>query len=322
MDRVEAVIRAHDPKGQLFGTVLRDTYDLLYDGGNTGRYSPAELRTTEKAHMGSLVEIKLHRAFDFADGDEMDYKIDGIEVDCKFSNKLGAWMIPPQAVRGPHLLLVVWADDQLGRWTAGLVRAREFATNGARLITEGANWDRKSTLNVAGQSTVRYLYSEQLPENLLLQLDPATRAKILDPQPRYFKKPTGQDRINMVFRLVQHRLVNRGTIVTLGQQKDPMKRARAAREQDRLGREGILIFGHQDGEKEAAIALKLPPPRKGSLVSARVVLAESGWTGPEAEIEGSRWRLAQSGDPVTPAPVMPKPGRKKDEDDDDAVPAL
>jgi hypothetical protein len=68
MDRVELVLREHDPDGALFATVLRDTYDLLYDGGNTGRFGPDELRTTEKAHMGSLVEVKLHRAFDFADG--------------------------------------------------------------------------------------------------------------------------------------------------------------------------------------------------------------------------------------------------------------
>src|SRR4051812_28174993 len=88
MDRVEAVLRSQDPKGELIASVLRDTFDLLYDGGNTGRFSPPELRTTEKAHMGSLVEIKLHRAFQFEDGDKMDYKIDGIEVDCKFSNKL------------------------------------------------------------------------------------------------------------------------------------------------------------------------------------------------------------------------------------------
>jgi hypothetical protein len=236
----------------------------------------------------------------------MDYQIDGIEVDCKFSNTLGAWMIPREAVRKEHLLLVVWADDDLSRWRAGLVRAREFASDGTRLITKGGNRDKKRTLTAVGQSTVRYVYDGRLPENLLLQLDPSLRDRILDPHPRRRTTPTGQDRINMVFRLVQHRLVNRGTIVTLGQQKDPMKRARAAREQHRLGQEGILILGHQDGEMEAAIALGMPAPRKGSLVSARVVRAESGWAGPAAEIDGLLWRLAGPEDAVVRAPVMPK----------------
>jgi hypothetical protein len=171
---------------------------------------------------------------------------------------------------------------------------------------------------VIGQSRVRYLYpGGRLPENLLLHLTPDVRERIFDPRPRRRHTPTGQDRIDMLFRLVQGRLVDRASILTVAQQKDSMKRAREAREPKRLGKEGILVFGHQDGEARAASDLGLPVPRKGGLVSARVVPAEASWTGQAAEIGGRPWRLAQPGDPEVPAPLMPKPSRKLRDDDDD-----
>jgi hypothetical protein len=73
--------------------------------------------------MGTLVEINLHRAFDFEDGTETDYRIAGIEVDCKFSRSFGGWEIPPEAYG--HLCLLVWADDAQSRWSAGVVRIRD-----------------------------------------------------------------------------------------------------------------------------------------------------------------------------------------------------
>ena len=43
--------------------------------------------------MGTLAEINLQRAFGFADGESMDFAISGIDVDCKFSQDAGDWMI-------------------------------------------------------------------------------------------------------------------------------------------------------------------------------------------------------------------------------------
>jgi len=64
LERVAAVILAKDPHGELLGSVLRETYDQLYDGQRTGRWNPDQLRKTEKTHMGTLVEINVHRAFE------------------------------------------------------------------------------------------------------------------------------------------------------------------------------------------------------------------------------------------------------------------
>lgn len=70
---------------------------MLLDGQHTGRFRWDQLYKTEKAHAGTLIEINLQREFGFGDGLEMDYRIAGIDVDCKFSQTRGAWMIPPEA---------------------------------------------------------------------------------------------------------------------------------------------------------------------------------------------------------------------------------
>src|SRR5690349_17664734 len=91
LDAVEAELYRIDPTGEQFAEVIRDTFDQLYDGQHTGRWNYDQLYKTEKTHMGTLVEINLHRRFDFADGDSTDYRIAGIEVDCKYSMSYGGW---------------------------------------------------------------------------------------------------------------------------------------------------------------------------------------------------------------------------------------
>ena len=72
---------------------------------------------TEKTHAGTLVEIALARALRLADGTTLDYTIAGAEVDCKFSHRLGGWMIPPEA--DGKLLLLVQASDEDASWRPG-----------------------------------------------------------------------------------------------------------------------------------------------------------------------------------------------------------
>src|SRR3954471_7482861 len=161
LERVVARLRKLDPDGSRFAEVLRETIDQLLDGQRTGRYDESELRKTEKTHMGTLVEINLHRAFDFEDGSSTDYRIAGIEVDCKFSRSFGGWEIPLEA--HGHLCLLVWADDQQSLWSAGVVRIRE-----EHLVT-AQNRDRKRRLNPTGIANTHWIYRDaQLPENLLL----------------------------------------------------------------------------------------------------------------------------------------------------------
>ena len=51
--------------------------------------------------------------------------------------------------------------------------------------------------------------------------------------------------MNALLREIQCQIIDRQTMVTVAQQKDPMKRARDARLPQNLGGKGFLILGHQ-----------------------------------------------------------------------------
>lgn len=298
LDAVEAELGRLDPAGSQFATVLRDTFDQLYDGQHTGRWCYDQLHKTEKTHMGTLVEINLHRHFGFEDGDLTDYRIAGIEVDCKYSMTYGGWELPPEAVG--QLCLVVTADDATGTWSAGLIRVRDDDLRGK------PNRDAKRQLTAASRVRIRQLWPGRgaLAANLLLSLDAATRDRILGARAARGSQH-GQARTNELFRLVQRRIIRRAELATVARQDDFMKRARGnggARTQ--LRREGILVLGHADDDPLVAAALGLPAPRKGEFISARVVPAWPDRPGPAAVIAGQRWALARAGDPVVRAPAM------------------
>jgi hypothetical protein len=302
LDAVTEAIDMLDPDGSRFADVLRDTYDQLYDGQRTGRFRWDELHKTEKTYMGTIVEINVHREFDFDDGDAMDYRIANVEVDCKYSQRLGGWEFPPEAYENRHICLVIWASDNESRWEAGLIRV-----DGGSSILGRENRDRKRKLIGDGLQHVRPLYdSPNLPENLLLHIDDATRDAILNP-PGSRREPSGQAKVNQLFRSVRERLVNRASVLTVAEQKDSMKRPRDARLKKHLGKEGILVLGHQEQDPLVAEALGLPRPPKGSFISVRVVPAEAAFPGRTAEIDGQHWRVAQSDDRVVEAPPMRGP---------------
>jgi hypothetical protein len=292
---VYAHIKMLDPAGQRFAMVLRDTIDQLLNGEITGRYDWKSLFKTEKTHAGTLVEINLQREFTFEDGLDMDYRIAKIDVDCKFSQQFGGWMIPPEAVG--HLCLLVWADDYKSKWSAGLLRIRREWLNG------GSNRDLKFTIKSEHRNKILWLWHEaELPENVLLHLATSTREAILSPK-------SGQLRVNELFRRVQNRRIGRGVVRTVAQQSDYMARIREAKGRARtvLRQEGILIPGHYSSHQAIARSLGAQVPQRGELVSFRVAQAAPRHAGrPFVELDGRRWVLADEHDPVQEAPVLPK----------------
>ncbi len=300
LDAVETELHILDPTGDQVARVLRDTLDQLYDGQHTGRWNYDQLHKTEKTHMGTLVEINLHRQFSFDDGEVTDYRIAGIEVDCKYSMTYGGWELPPEAVG--QLCLLVTADDRARTWSAGLIRCREEYLRGK------PNRDAKRQLTASSRARIRPLWPGHGPlaGNLLLSLPPGTSERIFGARAAGGQQH-GQARTNELFRSVQRRIIRRAELATVAQQDDFMKRARGnggARTQ--LRHEGILVLGHQDSDPLIAAALGLPAPSKGEFISARVVAAQAGRDDPVAIIAGQRWALARKGDPVIPAPVVPR----------------
>ena len=299
LDIVEGELYRLDPTGDVVAQTIRDTLDQLYDGQHTGRWSFDQLHKTEKTHMGTLIEINLHREFNFADGDATDYRIAGIEVDCKYS-MYGSWTLPPEVVG--HLALLVTADDAVGTWRAGLMRIEE------RWLNLGRNRDAKATLSRVGREKIRWLWPThgRLPPNLFLSIPSDVRERIFAAQGRR-QGYDGQARVNELFRLVHGRIVRRAELATVARQDDFMKRARGnGGARTYLRPEGILVLGHQENDPRVAAALGLPVPKKGELVAARVVPAAAGDDRPAAEIGGTAWVVARTGDPVTPAPVVGK----------------
>jgi hypothetical protein len=293
-----------DPEGERIGAVLRETIDQLYDGQRTGRYIWEQLHKTEKTHCGTLVEINLHRAFKFADGVELDYAIAGLEVDCKYSQKLGGWMIPPEA--HGKLCLLVWASDELSKWNIGIVRAHPH-------MLGGKNRDGKATLNEAGRLAIHWLYMPHL-NNTNAQL---TQLQHLNLQPnillelpeiavnRIMQLKHGTQRLNELFRVATEQRVTRGVVATVAKQDDYMKRIRDnGGSRGALRPEGIIILGQYRSHATIAKALNVPIPGPGESVSVRVAPSSKNAQG-SVLIEKKYWQKATAEDPVVSAPRLP-----------------
>jgi hypothetical protein len=300
LDAVEAELYRLDQTGDQVAIVLRDTLDQLYDGQHTGRWKYDQLHKTEKTHMGTLVEINLHRQFAFADGDATDYRIAGVEVDCKYSMTYGGWELPPEAIN--HLCLLITANDEASSWSAGLVRVR------GEYLRDRSNRDSKRQLTATARSHIRQLWPRHgnLAENIFLHMDPRDRERIFSARARRGTQH-GQAKTNELFRTVQRRIIRRAEIATVAQQDDFMKRARGnGGARTALRPEGILVLGHQDNDPLVAAALGLPVPRKGEFVSARVIPAHQDRDDPVAVIDGRAWAVARPGDPQVAAPLVPR----------------
>ncbi|MFE1166028.1 NaeI family type II restriction endonuclease [Nocardiopsis sp. NPDC058789] len=294
LEKVVGHLTSLDPDGSRIAAALRRTFDMLLDGQHTGRYRWEQLYKTEKTHFGTLVEINLQREFDFPGGDVLDYRISGTEVDCKYSQDLARWMVPPEAVN--RLCLGLWASDSKSLWSAGLFRAEEH------LLGRGGNRDAKRTLSKEGRETVRWLfYDKPLPVNVLLHLPPGDVEAVFAPD-------SGSARVRELFRRAQGLPVRRAVVATVAQQEDYMKRVRGnGGARSTLRAEGIVILGQYNTHCAIAQALGLVEPGPGEFVSVRLAPADSDTAEVRrAFIDGAWWRLARAEDPVTRAPLLPK----------------
>lgn len=295
-----AILGVPDVENRL-ARVFRATFDQLYDGQHTGRYKWDQLYKTEKTHFGTLLEINLRREFSdiVGDGVVLDFEIAGHDIDCKYSYRMGGWMLPPESFG--QLLLVCNADDARSEWAVGIVRALP------EYLRPGVNRDQKSGLNDLGRKNIEWLFwGAELPPNVLLQLEEETVTAI------FSRSPFGQQRLNELFRLAQRRRIGRNAVATVAQQDDFMKRVRAnGGARTALAAEGIIIIGGDyESHRQIAEQIGTEVPLPGEFVSVRVVpaLSEEPNT---ALLEGRLWRVALDDDPVVRAPELPPTRRAK-----------
>ncbi|GAA3089665.1 NaeI family type II restriction endonuclease [Streptosporangium carneum] len=312
LEAVFTRLMALDEDGARTGKAIRRTFDMLLDGQHTGRFRWEQLHKTEKTHCGTLVEINLQREFEFSDGEVLDYSIEGVEVDCKYSQDIGEWMIPPEAEG--HLLLGLWGNDQLGRWSAGLVRAHPDM-----LTSKKGNRDRKRRLTKEGKGTIRWLFQNApLPENVLLRMPKEDVAAIFSCGPTGHKcERHGSKRVDELFRRAQGRLVGRTAVATVAQQEDYMKRVRGnGGARSNLKPEGIVIFGQYDSHRALARQLGVPVPGSGESISVRLAQRHALHGNlPYIHLEGKEWVVARPDDPVEPAPMLPDTKKSSTEDE-------
>ena len=296
VEKVRALIREADPEGDRFARVFRETYYLLYNGQKTERYRWEQLYKTEKTHFGTLIEIAIRHEFaeiiDDGIQKHLDYRIGGIDVDCKFSMNKGSWMIPVEAEN--EIIIGLHSSDEDSCFSVCVERASSGK------LTKGGNRDRKRTFTRAARSEINWIFDDApLPVNRLLHLSESAREKI-------FSNKSGQKRVNEFFRQALGLVINREDIATVAKQRDYMKRVRGnGGARTALAAEGIIILtGKYMRQMEIAEQLADVKLRSDELIALRVVPAgNSPWEAGAAEINGQFWRVALEADPVTQAPI-------------------
>lgn len=306
LDEVMEELRQVDPNGRRWAEVIRHTYDMIYNGAETGRYQWAELAKTEKTHFGTLFEINAQREFGFADGTGdadnpidhgLDFNIAGHDIDAKWSQSDGRWMLPPEVFE--KLALVATGSDPKSEFSLGVVRVRrEYLTTGS----EG-NRDKKSWLSPLGRAQVRWLWRHApMPSNILLQL-PKTKITHI------FDGTSGIERVARLFLAAEGQLVHRSAVATVARQLDHQKRVRRnGGARDPLGLGGRLIMS---GAYHAPVAeaLGLTRPSGAEYIAARVVKADEGVG---AFLQGEWWRVASDDETsVLPAPLLPDEEKRR-----------
>jgi hypothetical protein len=287
-----------DPQGARTAAAIRAAFDQIYDGRRTGRWEYTQLMKTEKTHVGTLIEIWMQREFNFLDGSQLDFRIAGAEVDCKWSRNLYEWEIPLEMyTRGDQIALLVWGSEYDFVWSSGLLRISEEV-----LRPSGRQRDGKRRLSQAGCDRILWLHRfAPMIRNTLIEHQEVAREAAL--------QSSGQRAVEFLFRSLPGVLVNQATVEAVAQQIDSGKRVRDAR--PALAGSGFIILGHYRPHPDIARALGLPVPTLGRFVSARVYPWMPGEDAAWAPIAGGRWRLAREEDPVVRAPQLPRQGREQ-----------
>lgn len=305
LDEVEAYLRRIDPTGEHWAAVVRRTYDMIYNGAETGRYRWDQLAKTEKTHFGTLFEINAQREFEFDDGSGdpddaadrgLDYNIVGHDVDAKWSQDDGRWMLPPEVFG--KLALVATGSDPKSEFSIGLIRVRpEYLTTKSK-----GNRDKKSWLSADGREYIHWIWRHApMPPSVLLQLPESVVNHIVD-------NDFGTKRIDRLFRATEGMPVHRTTVRTVAKQLDDQKRVRSnGGARSSLAPEGYIILS---GKYHAFLAegLGVAVPNQLQYVSVRVVPAVEREPGAMV-IAGRWWRKAQPNEAITePAPKLPDRG--------------
>jgi hypothetical protein len=279
LDRVVETLRhrAHRLAGYASFTDLavdsaRLAIDDVLDGPRTGRWDFNALEKTEKAYVGTRLEIILRSRLDLERAPQLDVSIGGTAVDIKWSHA-SQWMIPQEAIG--HLCLCLGGLDGMTALQAGVVRCLE-----PNLNPRNRQRDGKRTLSRIGRNQMVMLTPRApLPQNFVATIPDDIRQRIFD-------HASIQDRVTSLFEELPLVAIPRQAIRTVAMTEgDPMRRVR--RDSHRAaGEDSIVILsgkyrrdvieqlGLEDVTSDHWIGvppdlLKLPPPEARRQAAAR-----------------------------------------------------
>lgn len=243
LDRVSEWFESQGDLEQTFGMCVRTAIDEVIDTPRTGRWNLDDCGKQEQAYVGVKVEHVIRARFDLACGpNRMDYCIDGVDVDCKWSKNWGGWEIPREAVG--HVCLLVWACDDDCEFAVGVLRIRED-------ILVGGNQDKKRKIqSPEGRGEIRWLVprTNALPPNFLLQLPDEDRQAILGHK-------GGDARARELFLRCEGVVIRRHTIESIGQQIDEARRFRGETRQNMRNLGFEVLNGHWRADRTRALDL-------------------------------------------------------------------
>ncbi|MEU2184682.1 NaeI family type II restriction endonuclease [Streptomyces thermolilacinus] len=274
-----------DPDGHRMAAAVRESIDSILDAELTGRYDPAELDEREREMLAGRLARALRAEFPASTPFRLKLSLEG-----------NSWVFPPSEYG--NIGLVVRADEEHARWSAGLLRIRPGIT--VAPVHRGA----PSPLTPEARMAVLWLHrAAPLRENVLLRLRDEDRAAILAPA-------SAVERTAALFRRVRERQVTEAALRPVTRRRDS---ARTVREAAVLLREeGVLVVGGNRRGRELAGTLRLPVPDADAYVSTRLTRRRPHHAGPSILAGGVAWVVAGPDDPLEPLPQdLPNPRRPR-----------
>lgn len=245
----------HERMSDFMAEMLRKVIDDVVDTAETGRRFIGEIEKTEKTYIGTKVEIVLRHKMGFPKGKVLDLLIDGEEVDVKFTmgGRSGNWMVPPEAVGRP-LLLVAASETENLCWV-GLIVADMSK------LSASANRDGKRTISQTGFDNIWWLIKGRAYEpNFWADIPQDIAAWAFD------KEVSGSVRMMRLFRTMARKPIPRRVVKEVAQQLDFMRRVRGnGGARDIIGPDMVILSDFMGSD--AVRNLGLPPLPRNSFIA-------------------------------------------------------
>lgn len=259
LDEVEAALRLIPHLEEKLIDGVARAVDEVVDPVRSARWRITDLDQPEKTVIGIRVENVLRMDLELERSDLLDMKINGVDVDVKFTIH-NNWAIPPEAEN--HICLVTQFNEQHHSVSAGLIRTTP------EVLNIGRNRDRKTSISKTGKNHIRWLVNGAVASSSIIgfmaRLDENTRMKITDPQ------VGAQVRQNRLFTLVPNRPIPEALVEAISQHKDWTRRLRPdATNPNAPGEEAGYDVLRQSSHKDRAWLLKegKPPLKPGFCLS-------------------------------------------------------